>query len=193
MSEPASSPDRAAARPMSRAEFMLTAGGLGHAPVASGTFGSLPGPAAAMLLFGLTLLVGRPDLAPIVINGGLVLLGLAFARACVVHGPWAESRWGRKDPGQVVADEVAGQALTLLGLPWIAAATLDALWHNAVIAGTGFFFFRLFDVIKPPPARGLERHPGGWGVLLDDLAAGVYALIATQVCVRWLIMPLFAG
>lgn len=181
---------RSESPPMSRAEFMLTAGGLGHAPFASGTFGSLPGPAAALVLYGAVVLMGRPDLAHLVINLGLVILGVTFARACVVHGQWAESRWGRKDPGQVVADEVAGQALTLLGLPWAAAATSDALVRNLALAAAGFFFFRLFDVLKPPPARGLERHPGGWGVLLDDLAAGVYALIATQLVAHLLIVPM---
>jgi phosphatidylglycerophosphatase A len=110
----------------------------------------------------------------------MVVLLLVFAGACLAFGDAAEARFGRKDPGQVVADEVAGMALTLVPLPWLVGVSgvwcaespvLRGLWLVAV----GFVAFRFFDVLKPPPARGLQRVPGGWGILLDDLFAGVYA------------------
>ncbi|MDR3738155.1 MAG: phosphatidylglycerophosphatase A [Terracidiphilus sp.] len=76
---------------------------------------------------------------------------------------------GRKDPQFVVIDEVAGQAITLLFSP--------IGWQYAL---TAFILFRLFDITKPFPVRQLERLPAGWGIVLDDVGAGLYALgIAT--------------
>ena len=89
---------------------MLHVGGLGHAPIASGTFGSLPPVVLAILLVQL----GQPHW---LINLCLILLGIAFSIACIRFGALAEATWGRKDPGQVVADEVAGQCVALFGLP----------------------------------------------------------------------------
>jgi phosphatidylglycerophosphatase A len=71
---------------------------------------------------------------------------------------------GREDPGFVVVDEVAGQWIALLGCP--------ADWRHALIA---LVLFRLFDITKPFPARQLESLPGGWGIVFDDVAAGLYA------------------
>jgi phosphatidylglycerophosphatase A len=83
-------------------------------------------------------------------------------------GVWAADRAAAalhlKDPGPVVIDEAAGLLVTLAGVP--------VTWLSAVLA---FFFFRAMDVIKPPPARQAERLPGGWGIMVDDLFAGVYA------------------
>ncbi len=74
---------------------------------------------------------------------------------------------GRKDPGFVVVDEVAGQLLVLL--------FARALWPDVLLA---LILFRLFDIWKPWPIRRFERFPGGTGIVVDDLAAGVYGLIA---------------
>jgi len=71
---------------------------------------------------------------------------------------------GRHDPNFVVIDEVAGQWIALLGCPFD--------WRHALIA---LFLFRLLDVTKPPPARQLEALPEGWGIVFDDVAAGLYA------------------
>ena len=71
---------------------------------------------------------------------------------------------GRKDPGIVVVDEVVGQWVTLAALPF-----------TPVTAALGFLLFRVMDVVKPWPARDLERLPGGWGIMADDVMAGVYA------------------
>jgi phosphatidylglycerophosphatase A len=114
------------------------------------------------------------------INAALALLGAAFAIGCVRFGAAAERVYGKKDPGRVVADEVAGQSLTLLFLPWPAGAAGRA----ALIAAIAFLFFRICDIAKPWPAHRLQRLTGGWGILIDDLVAGVYAALATQVVVR---------
>lgn len=69
-----------------------------------------------------------------------------------------------KDAKQIVIDEVTGMTISLLFVP------KEIKWY--LIA---FFLFRLFDIIKPPPARGMEKLKGGWGVTLDDVVAGIYA------------------
>ena len=129
----------------------VTCFGLGASPVVPGTTGTLGGVAIFLLLPA---------------DGRFRLLALAFAGLasvlCVGLGPWAERRYGRKDPKPVVLDEVAGYLLTALGTH---GPSLRA-------AAASFVLFRVLDVIKPPPARQLERLPKGWGVLLDDVASG---------------------
>ena len=153
---------------------MLTVGGLGHAPIASGTFGSIPPVVLAFVLVQLS----QPHW---VVNLCLVLLAIAFSIACVRFGAYAESTFGKKDPGQVVADEVAGQSVALLFLPWAEPGTEGALGWNALLAVAAFIAFRFFDILKPPPARNLERIQGGTGILVDDLVTGLMALIAVQI------------
>jgi len=77
---------------------------------------------------------------------------------------------GIEDPGIVVVDEVVGMWTSLLFLPF-----------TPVTAALGFVLFRIFDVVKPYPARDLEALPGGWGIMSDDLMAGVYANLALRV------------
>jgi phosphatidylglycerophosphatase A len=77
---------------------------------------------------------------------------------------------GSKDPGIVVVDEVVGQ--------WVTLATLPL---TPLTAGLGFLLFRGMDIVKPWPARDLERVPGGWGIMADDVAAGVYAHLVLRV------------
>lgn len=154
-------------------EAILTAGGLGRL-WPSGTWGSALVPAMVAIL----LAAGAPGAA---IDVVLAATALAFAAACVAWGAWAEGRYG-KDPGRVVADEVAGQSLALLFLPWRELS--GGCLFDAALLATGFVAFRAFDVVKPPPARQLERLGGGWGILLDDLAAGIYALAVTQAAAR---------
>ncbi len=77
---------------------------------------------------------------------------------------------GRKDPGFVVIDEVAGQLIALI------AVRPD--WPHALLA---LLLFRFFDILKPPPIRRLEALPGGTGIVVDDLGAGLYALIVVQL------------
>ncbi len=82
---------------------------------------------------------------------------------------------GIHDPGFVVIDEVAGQWIALLGSP--------ADWRHALIA---FILFRLFDIAKPFPVRRLERLPDGWGIVVDDLGAGLYALGVAALLRIWI-------
>jgi len=174
---------------------MVTVFGLGHMRPAPGTWGSMPPVAAALVLAMLLGVNGLGAADHWIINGVLVLLLLVFSYACAAWGDWAEAWYGKKDPGQVVADEVAGQAVTLLLLPWRAIVEdgvmrWEAWWFNIIAAATAFFAFRFFDIIKPPPARQVQAWPSGWGILVDDIFAGVYALIATQVLVRLVWGPL---
>ena len=81
---------------------------------------------------------------------------------------------GRKDPQHVVIDEVAGQLITLIGVP---------LHWKAMLAG--LILFRVFDMWKPVPVRNLEKLPEGTGIVMDDVAAGVYGLIVMQLLLRF--------
>jgi phosphatidylglycerophosphatase A len=81
---------------------------------------------------------------------------------------------GIDDPGHVVIDEVAGQAIALAFAPVFG-------WKYAL---AGFILFRAFDIIKPPPVRQLERFPRGWGIMMDDVAAGLLALVLLQIGAR---------
>jgi phosphatidylglycerophosphatase A len=81
---------------------------------------------------------------------------------------------GKKDPSHVVIDEVAGQLVTFLACPIVWQALL-----------AGFILFRGFDILKPPPVRSLERLPEGTGIVVDDLGAGVYALIVLQLLLHF--------
>ncbi len=80
---------------------------------------------------------------------------------------------GRKDPQFVVIDEVAGQLIALIAVP--------LAWQSFL---AGFILFRVFDIIKPPPVRQMERLPEGTGIVLDDVMAGIYALAVMQLLLR---------
>jgi phosphatidylglycerophosphatase A len=110
-------------------------------------------------------------------NGLLVFLAVGIVLSVALGVPAAtiaERESGRHDPGFVVIDEVAGQWITLLGSP--------ADWRHALI---GLILFRLFDITKPFPIRKLERLPAGWGIVFDDVAAGLYALGVASLLRLW--------
>ncbi len=158
---------------------LLTVLGLGRIRPAPGTWGSA---AAVVLVLG----VLAAGATPTVVNVVLLVTMVIFSLSCIIDGGWAEQRFGDKDPGQVVADETAGQALAMMLLPWSAGP--DAWPRNLLLAGTAFAAFRFFDILKPPPIRRVQRVGGGWGILLDDLLAGAAALAVTQT-VAWLTAP----
>ncbi len=81
---------------------------------------------------------------------------------------------GREDPGHVVIDEVAGQLIALIAIP--------ADWRHAALS---LLLFRFFDILKPPPIRQLERLPEGTGIMLDDVAAGILALLVAQLALHF--------
>ena len=147
--------------------WIATGLGAGYFPVAPGTAGSL---------LGLALVVALRQTA---LDGtGLAVTVLALSAVLFVVGVWsagkAEKAFGRVDPGQVVIDEVVGQIITFVATPRISRVGLIA----------GFFLFRIFDIVKPFPARRAERFPGGWGIMLDDVAAGLYSLLVLVILGR---------
>ncbi|UCC96606.1 MAG: phosphatidylglycerophosphatase A [Phycisphaerales bacterium] len=144
--------------------------GLGRLPLAPGTWGSLP----PVIIFGLMCHLHTPAAVTCIVMAALVLAGSVV---CVMFAPATIAATGKNDPGEVVADELAGQAVTFLAAPFWAAG---AGWAIALL---GFALFRIFDIAKPWPIRKLEKFPAGWGILADDLLAGVYAAIALQICV----------
>jgi phosphatidylglycerophosphatase A len=111
----------------------------------------------------------------------MATLTLAGSVVCVKFAPAVIAATGRVDPREVVADEFAGQALTFLAIPFltIGLASTRQIW---VITALGFLLFRLFDIVKPWPIRKLEKLPRGWGILADDLLAGIYAAIVLLIC-----------
>lgn len=140
--------------------------GLGYCRPASGTWGSLPPVAIA---FGMAL---AGQAGTVVWYALQVSVLITFSLACVLAGREAEARFGKKDPGQVVADETAGMALVLLFVP---PGLLGQPVHAFAWLAGAFVLWRLADIIKPWPANALQRLPAGWGILIDDLVAGLYA------------------
>ncbi len=137
--------------------WIATGLGAGYLPLAPGTWGSAQGVLLVALVeiffahqarFLLTLLL-------------VLIVGLGIWTA----GLMASQR-GQSDPSEIVIDEIAGQMVTLLAAPATPVA-----WVS------GFFLFRLLDILKPFPARQSEKLPGGWGIVLDDLIAGIYGAL----------------
>ncbi len=161
---------------------LITVFGLGRMRPAPGTWGSLPPVVIAALLIAAG--VG-PGTHPVLFNGLLLILLVTFVGACVVQGDAAEARSVRgKDPSEVVADEVAGQCIPLLFLP---AAAVSTPWIAAFTLLYAFLCFRVLDIFKPWPAAGLQRVRAGWGIVLDDLVAGLYAAVMIQATARALL------
>jgi phosphatidylglycerophosphatase A len=131
----------------------------GRAPIAPGTAGTVVGVLLYLLM---------KDLGTLAYS--------AVCAAVIAVGTWAAGRvdrmFGTKDNRTIVIDEIAGYLIAMLLVP--------ATWQYMTAA---FFLFRAFDIIKPFPLRRLESLPGGWGVMLDDLGAGVYTNVVLQIFV----------
>ena len=142
--------------------------GCGYAPVAPGSVGSLAAVAIAIAVHAYAG-AGR---------GTFALL----AALTLFPGIWAagvvETHQQRRDPGIVVVDEVIGQWITMVGI-----STLN--WKSCLAA---FLAFRIFDVWKPPPVRKLERLAGGFGIVADDVMAGLYGALAIVLLDRFRIV-----
>ncbi len=139
--------------------FFATNGGLGFAPVAPGTFGTLAGIPAFYYLSGFP--------------GPLQFITLL---AIIALSVWLCQRAGEyfneADDGRIVFDELAGYLVAVAFLPFT--------WGTALLA---FFWFRFFDILKPPPIGYIDRNfKNGFGVTFDDVLAGVYAAIAVRLC-----------
>jgi phosphatidylglycerophosphatase A len=132
--------------------------GAGLLKPAPGTWGSV----AALLLWAAFAMGAHPPRLTLLLA---LIAGIVLSVAIGIPAATIAAREsGRKDPGFVVIDEVAGQWIALQGCP--------ADWKHALIA---LVLFRLFDITKPFPARQLESLPDGWGIVFDDVAAGLYA------------------
>jgi phosphatidylglycerophosphatase A len=142
--------------------IVATGLGLGYSPLAPGTFGA----ALGVGLFWLAR--GWPLWAQVAGTVVLFFAGVAASGRLAVL-------LGKKDPGRAVIDEVAGMWVSLLLLPFDARTALVA-----------FVAFRITDTVKPWPARQMESWPGGWGIMADDMMAGVYAnLLVRVVLLAW--------
>ena len=149
--------------------------GLGRLPLAPGTWGSLP-PA---IFFGLMSQMQAPAIIISIVMAALALVGSVI---CVKFAPAVIAATGENDPREVVSDELAGQAVAFLTIPFLGPETFSSRQIWIITAGC-FLLFRLFDIAKPWPIRKLEKLPEGWGVLADDLMAGVYAAIVLQIII----------
>ena len=137
--------------------------GVGYLPLIPGTFGSLVG-------VGIFLLLSRTTV-------GLVVSIVAVTVAGIWAGSRTEALAGRKDPGKIVVDEVAGQLIATLPLVFFTQ------WSIAAVM-VSFVLFRFFDIVKPYPANRLQDLEGGMGVMCDDLVAGVYAAVFVTIFMR---------
>ncbi len=158
----------------SLAKIISTGFFVGYAPVAPGTCGSF---FALALYFLLTEYLSFDNISILNIHIPSFILYLFLLTFLFLVGVWTatrcESFWG-KDPGKVVIDEVVGMLITIGFMPL-----------NFTIMLAGFFIFRAFDIFKPPPIRLLEKLPGGWGIMADDVLAGVYANIVLRLIIYY--------
>lgn len=140
--------------------LLATVFGSGLSPVAPGTAGSL----ASLPVIWLVL-SALPAAAVAGLGLGLLAVGAWVSGV-------AGQRWGKVDHGAIVIDELVGLLLTV-AIPFY---LLDGWVHQGLLFAAGFVTFRLFDIVKPWPASWFDRHAkNGWGVMLDDVAAGLWA------------------
>jgi len=165
-SEPTSAP---AARKTLWAWTVATFFGAGFGKPGPGTWGSV---AALLLWAGFAWgLHPSAQVLALALGAGIVVAVAVGIPAATI----AARESGRHDPGFVVIDEVAGQ--------WIALLGSRADWRHALLA---LVLFRLFDITKPFPVRQLERLPEGWGIVVDDVGAGLYALGVASLLHLWI-------
>lgn len=145
-------------------DLLASCGYSGWSPVAPGTCGT----AVALLVAILVLMFGTlTSLLAAAIALGSSIIGVYVSEQALQLQLYGE---GRKDPGQVVIDEFAGYFWSLVLVP-----------PSAMYLVLAFFIFRAFDILKPFPISWLERLPGGWGIMLDDIAAGMLTALVLFV------------
>jgi phosphatidylglycerophosphatase A len=140
---------------------LATGFGTGYFPIAPGTWGT----ALA---------------APLVYLAGLLFYPYLYIVVTILIffvGVWAsfigERHFEDKDPGKVNIDEIAGFFVAMFLVP--------INWKSILL---GFLVFRIMDIAKPPPVRAIEKLDGGWGIMLDDIVAGLYSLIMIQLIIN---------
>ncbi|MBN1898127.1 MAG: phosphatidylglycerophosphatase A [Spirochaetes bacterium] len=150
-------------------KFIITGFFTGYTPVIPGTAGSL----LAAILFAFV----QPY--PLLFY---FLLSLFFILG-ILWGDWAKTCFKKSDPPQMVLDEFAGIFITFMGLNF----TIDvfSLSPEALkILISGFILFRLFDITKPFPIKKAEKMKGSWGIMMDDVLAGIYANLILRILIR---------
>lgn len=138
--------------------LIATSGGIGYLPLAPGTWAS-----GALAVLWFIVCVKFPDF----INWQVLLVACLIIGGVYFSGKLITEK--EKDPSYVVIDEVAGMAVTLLFIP--------PTWQNIV---AGFILFRLFDILKPLGIKRMEKMKNGWGIMLDDVLAGIYSAIVLR-------------
>jgi len=146
---------------------VATGFGLGNAPVASGTFGALLGVPLVLGFAALTLWWQ--------VGVALLLTALAIPICDAAEGLLG----GKKDDGRIVADEYLTLPIAVIGLPLLATFRQSPL-NGLILLGTVFVLSRICDILKPFPARQIQRMKGGWGIVLDDFFASAYAMILSH-------------
>lgn len=129
-----------------------------------GTYGSI----LALLLWYAAAHAFKPS--PLTLTIGTIIAAIVVTLIGIPAATIVARESGLKDPGHVVIDEAAGQLIALIAIP--------ADWKHAALS---LLLFRAFDILKPPPIRQLERLPEGTGIMLDDVAAGIFALLCAQI------------
>jgi phosphatidylglycerophosphatase A len=150
-------------------KLILSCFGVGFIPFAPGTFGSL----LPLAIFLAIHYYWPLEFYAIIF---LVLAMIIPSVLCLMFGSQAEKLDGKKDPSWIVIDEFAGQAIALLP-----AALIVGSGKVTVSAIAAFLFFRILDILKPPPIREMQQIDGGLGILIDDLVAGIMA--GTILCI----------
>ena len=166
----------------------LTTFGVGYIPGAPGTYGSVLG-VGIFLLFDLAydkVAIGEKILVAGILGYWVFVAFLFFILILSFAGIWASGRsielLGNSDPSQAVVDEVIGQLVAFIFIPFgVSRGTAFSLASEWPFIIAGFLLFRLFDIWKPFPIRTLEVLPGGLGICADDIVAGVYAGICLAV------------
>ncbi len=137
--------------------MLATFFGIGYLPFCPGTFASFAAIGVYFLIEGLSIFI------QIVIISLFIFLGMWASH-------YAEIILRNNDPKIVVIDEVVGYLITMCFIPF-----------NIAVALTGFFLFRFYDILKPFPIKRIEKFPGGPGIILDDIIAGIYACITVRI------------
>ena len=161
-------PAASSANSKSRSSWLIaTFFGIGHLQPGSGTWAAA---VTALLWVGASHWIPSSWLlsTALIASAAITLIGIPPSTTVARES-------GQKDPGFVVIDEVAGQLIALIGVP------LD--WKYVL---AGFILFRSFDIVKPFPLRRLERLPGGTGIMMDDVGAGLYALVLLQLWLHFI-------
>lgn len=151
------------------AKIIATSFGFGFAPIAPGTFGAIFG----VIIVWLLSLSGLLQLSFTTINIILIALSIIFLLLGIISTNILEKEWGH-DPGKIVMDETVGLWITCLFIP---LSLTNLLW--------AFILFRFFDILKPLGIKWFEKLNGGYGVMFDDVIAGIYGNIVLQIIVYY--------